>query len=77
MPYSVYARDLKTGRKYVLPQRYFGLLPTRADAEIALAWYLETSTASAAKTVDVYIHEHPEVIETITVSGPERQLVGA
>jgi hypothetical protein len=76
MPYSVYARDRKTGRKYALPQRYFGLLPTRADAEIALAWYLETSTASTSKSLDVYIHEHAE-LETISMSTMDRQLVGA
>ena len=75
MPYSVYARDRKTGRKYALPERYFGHLPTRGDAEVALAWYLETSAASAFQSVDVYIHDHAEGLEAaITV---ERELVSA
>jgi hypothetical protein len=75
MPYSVYARDRKTRRKYALPERYFGHLPTREDAEVALAWYLETSVASALQSVDVYIHDHSEGLEAEIPA--ERELVSA
>ena len=76
MTYSVYARDRKSGREYALPTRYFGNFPTISDAEVALAWYLETSSSAAHELVDVYIrenaHKAPEPLEQV-----ERELIPA
>ena len=69
MTYSVYARDRKSGREYALPNRYFGNFSARIDAEIALAWYMETSSGSARELVDVYIFEHaPELDISVEVA---------
>lgn len=80
MTYSVYARDRKSGREYALPQRYFGNLPTNADATVALAWYLETASASARDLVEVYILEHASievVAESINSKSLRRELAPA
>ncbi len=55
MPYSVYARNRQSGREYALPERYFGHLPTRDEAEIARDWYLNTASSAAHSLVDVYV----------------------